>query len=42
MTERINEKLLANTPRGGKLGGNGILRYTKNALKYVWYQKMEL
>ena len=33
MTERINEKLLANTPKGGKLGGDGILRY--NGKEYV-------
>ncbi len=26
MAERINEELLANTPRGGKLGSDGILR----------------
>ncbi len=33
MTERINEKLLANTPKGGKLGGDGILRH--NGKEYV-------
>ncbi len=33
MTERINEKLLANIPKGGKLGGDGILRH--NGKEYV-------
>ena len=33
MTERINEKLLANTPKGGKLGSDGILRH--NGKEYV-------
>ncbi len=33
MTERINEKLLANTPKGGTLGSDGILRH--NGKEYV-------
>ena len=33
ITERINEKLLANTPKGGKLGSDGILRH--NGKEYV-------
>ena len=32
-TERINKKLLANTPKGGKLGSDGILRH--NGKEYV-------
>ncbi len=35
MTERINEKLLANTPKGGKLGSDGILRH--NGKEYLVY-----
>ena len=33
MAERINEKLLANTPKGGKFGSDGILRH--NSKEYV-------
>jgi len=33
MQARINEKLLANTPKGGKFGSDGILRHTESALK---------
>ncbi|WP_103648549.1 hypothetical protein [Campylobacter concisus] len=33
MQARINEKLLANTPKGGKLGSDGILRH--NGKEYV-------
>lgn len=33
MAERINEELLANTPKGGKFGSDGILRHTESALK---------
>lgn len=33
MAGRINEKLLANTPKGGTLGSDGILRH--NGKEYV-------